>query len=127
MRYSDYALITEDVPRLVSFYEAVFDATAEGDEVHSSMTLHGTGIAFYSREAAERDMDFDFSEYNGVGRMTVGFMVQDVDAEYERLKAMGGVIFVTTPKTYPWGARSVHFRDPDGNILCFRCLPHLDE
>lgn len=127
MRYSDFALITEDVPALTSFYEAVFGVVAEGDHIHASLNVHGTGIALYSRAAAERDMGFDFSEYNGTGRLTLGFIVQDVDAEYERLKAIGNVRFVTTPTTHPWGARSMHFRDPDGNILCFRCFPHLEQ
>ncbi len=50
---------------------------------------------------------------------TIGYNVADVDAEYQRLKLLN-VDFVTIPTTWPWSARSVHFRDPDGNIICFR-------
>jgi catechol 2,3-dioxygenase-like lactoylglutathione lyase family enzyme len=46
------------------------------------------------------------------------FEVEDVDAEYERLKALD-VEFVMLPTTHPWGARSFWFRDPDGNIVDF--------
>jgi catechol 2,3-dioxygenase-like lactoylglutathione lyase family enzyme len=44
--------------------------------------------------------------------------VADVDAAYERLKALD-VAFVKLPATHPWGARSTWFRDPDGNIVDF--------
>jgi catechol 2,3-dioxygenase-like lactoylglutathione lyase family enzyme len=54
----------------------------------------------------------------GYGSFTIGFEVEDVDEEYERLKTLG-VRFVKLPATYPWGARSVWFRDPDGNIVDF--------
>ena len=54
----------------------------------------------------------------GCGGFTMGFEVQDVDAEYDRLKTMG-IEFVIRPTTHPWGARSFWFRDPDGNIVDF--------
>lgn len=123
MRFSDFCLITEDVIKLVGFYECVFQTKAEGDEIHSSLLTDGAGIAIYSKKAAETDMSFDFSKHWGAGNFTIGYNVADVDAEYERLKALN-VDFVTTPTTWPWGARSVHFRDPDGNIICFRSLPN---
>ena len=46
------------------------------------------------------------------------FEMEDVDAEYERLKALD-VEFVMLPTTHPWGARSFWFRDPDGNVVDF--------
>jgi catechol 2,3-dioxygenase-like lactoylglutathione lyase family enzyme len=52
------------------------------------------------------------------GSFTTMFEVEDVDAEYERLKALN-VEFVMLPTTHPWGARSFWFRDPDGNIVDF--------
>ncbi len=119
MKFSDIAFITEDVARLARFYEEVFQTKAEGDDVHSVVIAGSLGIALYAKSAAERDMGFDFSRHWGSGNMTVGFDVADVDAEYERLRVLG-VCFATSPTTYPWGARSFHFRDPDGNILCFR-------
>lgn len=119
MTYTDLCLITEDVPRLVWFYESVFGVAAEGDAVHSGLQLDGTGLAIYAKQAAERDMGFDISRHWGAGNLTIGFDVADVDREYVRMQALGAV-FVTTPTTHPWGARSFHFRDPDENIVCFR-------
>jgi catechol 2,3-dioxygenase-like lactoylglutathione lyase family enzyme len=52
----------------------------------------------------------------GTGGFTLGLQVDDVDAEHARLVALG-VPIVKPPETYPWGARSVWFRDPDGNLV----------
>lgn len=46
------------------------------------------------------------------------FLVDDVDAEYERLRALG-VDIPALPVTYPWGWRAFGFRDPDGNNIDF--------
>lgn len=44
------------------------------------------------------------------------FIVEDVDAEYERLREHVGEV-VTEPTTMPWGNRALLFRDPDGNLV----------
>ncbi|OKP83684.1 hypothetical protein A3842_00280 [Paenibacillus sp. P3E] len=119
MLFSDVCLITEDVTTLTRFYEVVLHEKAVGDHIHSVIHTKGPGLAIYSKQAAESDMKFDFSRYWGSGNITLSFNVDDIDIEYERLKEFD-VEFVTVPTTYPWGARSVHFRDPDGNIICFR-------
>ncbi len=121
MKLSDICIITEDVPLLTQFYEKVLQVKAIGDEIHASLGIGSEGIAIYSKKAAESDMQFDFSTFWGSGNFTIGLNVDDVDQEYERLKSLP-VEFITTPTTYPWGARSVHFRDPDGNIICFRTI-----
>ncbi len=52
-----------------------------------------------------------------VGRPTgIGFMVDDLDAEYERLKAQG-VEFSMAPSDQPWGGRLATFKDPEGNQI----------
>ena len=121
MKLSDIFIITEDVPLLTRFYENVLQVKAEGNEIHAFIAIGGEGIAIYSKKAAENDMRFDFSKHWGSGNFTIGLNVEDVDKEYERLKSLD-LEFVTTPATYPWGARSFHFRDPDGNIICFRTI-----
>ncbi len=41
--------------------------------------------------------------------------VDDVDAAYETLKAKG-VTFLRPPTNQPWGLRTAHFADPEGNV-----------
>lgn len=122
MKFNGICIITGNVPRLARFYEQILKTASEGDDIHTAIPMDGAALVIYSKAAAENDMKFDFGRYWGSGNFTISFTVDDVDLEYERLKALN-VEFVTSPKTYPWGARSVHFRDPDGNIVTFACRP----
>ena len=45
----------------------------------------------------------------------VEFQVDDVDAEFARLK--DEIEVVHAPKMMPWGNRALLFRDPDGNLV----------
>jgi lactoylglutathione lyase len=45
------------------------------------------------------------------------FLVDDVDAEAERLRGLG-VEFLSGPVDRPWGHRTLHFLDPDLRIRC---------
>jgi catechol 2,3-dioxygenase-like lactoylglutathione lyase family enzyme len=47
------------------------------------------------------------------------FEVDDVDSQFERLKAdeQLGISFIIPPTTMAWGNRSIYFRDPDGNLV----------
>jgi uncharacterized glyoxalase superfamily protein PhnB len=48
------------------------------------------------------------------------FEVADVDQEYARLKQSKLPIdWVMPPTTFPWGNRSIYFRDPEGNMINF--------
>jgi uncharacterized glyoxalase superfamily protein PhnB len=60
-------------------------------------------------------------EAAGAGRgrrdeVILDFLVDDVDAEYPRIAALG-VEWVLPPTTQPWGNRSMIFRDPAGNLV----------
>ena len=46
----------------------------------------------------------------------IEFRVDDVDAQYARLKPLVDD-WVQEPTTMPWGNRSILFRDPDGNLV----------
>jgi predicted enzyme related to lactoylglutathione lyase len=117
---SGVCFITEDVAKLAEFYEKVLQIKADINDVHVQIPLDGGVITLYSRKAAEKDMGFDFSKYHGTGLTKISFNVKDVDAEYEKLKSLDvNIDFITLPTSYPWGARSMHFHDPDGNIVCF--------
>lgn len=113
-------LITEDVRKLAEFYQKVLQTKTDINDVHVELTVEGGGITIYSKFAAEKDMGFNFNKYHGTGMTKFTFFVENVDAEYERLKSLNmDIEFVAVPTTYPWGARSMHFRDLDGNIVCF--------
>lgn len=48
-------------------------------------------------------------------RSVLATEVEDVDAAYEQLRAKGAE-FIRAPEDRPWGLRTAHFRDPEGNV-----------
>ena len=51
----------------------------------------------------------------GGPRVLLAAGVEDVDAAYEALVATG-VTFLRPPTNQPWGLRTAHFADPEGNL-----------
>jgi lactoylglutathione lyase len=47
-------------------------------------------------------------------RSVLASSVDDVDAAYEELRARGAE-FINPPEDRPWGLRTAHFNDPEGN------------
>jgi predicted enzyme related to lactoylglutathione lyase len=122
IQFTDVCFITEDVLRLRAFYEAIFDSTAEGDEVHSFLVAGGVTFTFDYVAPLQENSVFHYVTAGGTNNVIVGFNVDDVDSEYQRLLPLGAEM-LNQPTTHPWGARSFQFKDPDGNILNFRSLP----
>jgi len=121
IQFTDVCFITKDVLRLRAFYETVFCVTAEGDEIHSGISIKGLTLVFDHVDIAHDNQTFQFIEGGGANNVIIGFNVDDVDAEYHRLHMLG-IEMLNKPTTHPWGARSFQFKDPDGNILNFRSL-----
>ena len=48
----------------------------------------------------------------------IGFLIEDVDGEAERLRGLG-VEILSGPMDRPWHERTLHIADPDGNIIEF--------
>jgi catechol 2,3-dioxygenase-like lactoylglutathione lyase family enzyme len=117
MKFVGICLVTDNVPVLADFYTKVLGVKAEGDDVHVELNTEGANISIFSAEGMESMAPLSM-QGAGYGSFTIAFEVRDVDAEYERLKALD-VEFVKLPKTHPWGCRSLWFRDPDGNIIDF--------
>ena len=117
MKFTGICLITKNVPALVDFYSRVLGVVAQGNDTHAELNTEGAQLTIFSVDGMEDMAPASMKDY-GYGGFTIGFEVKDVDTEYDRLKALG-VSFVKLPATHPWGARSVWFRDPDGNILDF--------
>ena len=118
MLFAEVGLLTHDVPRLSAFYQQVLQVKADCDsDVHQAIQVPGALLTLYNN-----------GEAKGCGNpdVVLAFTVEDVDKEYERLKALG-VTILEPPTTRPWGARNLLFSDPDGNTLAFRCFPHPED
>jgi uncharacterized glyoxalase superfamily protein PhnB len=81
-------------------------------------TLTGVGVlAIFSEKAQETYMPGS-TEAAKNRSVILEFRVADVDREYRRLQGLVKT-WVKPPTTQPWGTRSIHFRDPDGNLVDF--------
>lgn len=115
-------VISDDVKRLVVFYEAILQekATWSGDDYAEIRTGAGV-LAVFSASAQEKYIPGS-AEASKNRSVVLEFKVADADAEYQRLQ---GIVktWAKPPTTQPWGTRSIYFRDPDGNLVDFFSLP----
>jgi predicted enzyme related to lactoylglutathione lyase len=116
-RFQGVCLITHDVRRLRTFYEALLQVPAEGDDRFASFSALGAVLSIFGAQGMEQMAPGSMNPA-GQGSCVLEFEVDDVDNEFERLKAMSAPI-VKPPTTQPWGLRSVWFRDPDANLVNF--------
>ncbi|WP_031465586.1 VOC family protein [Sciscionella sediminilitoris] len=118
MQLASVRVITNDVDRLVQFYEQVTGIQARrpaeqfAEFVGQSCTLaigSAETMTLFSAGAA-------VPESNRTAILE--FLVEDVDREFERLTSLDlAPEIVQQPTTMPWGNRSLLFRDPDGNLV----------
>ncbi len=116
MRFVSARIITADVKRLVAFYEMVTGVTAVwGNELFAEIPTAVGTVAIGSEKTVPL---FGAGSAEPAANRTViiEFIVDDVDAEYERLREQLAEV-VTEPTTMPWGNRALLFRDPDGNLV----------
>ncbi|OBB70226.1 VOC family protein [Mycobacterium sp. 852014-50255_SCH5639931] len=116
MKFVSTRIITADVKRLVDFYETVTEAPAVwGNELFAEIPTPVGTLAIGSDKTVPL-FAAGSAEPAANRSAIVEFMVDDVDAEYERLHERVGEV-VTTPTTMPWGNRALLLRDPDGNLV----------
>ncbi|OCB20213.1 glyoxalase [Mycobacterium malmoense] len=116
MKFVSTRIITADVNRLVNFYETVTGVTAVwGNELFAELPTPVGTLAIGSDKTVPL-FAAGSAEPAANRSAIVEFLVDDVDAEYERLREGIGEV-VTTPTTMPWGNRALLLRDPDGNLV----------
>jgi uncharacterized glyoxalase superfamily protein PhnB len=115
MRFASTRLVARDVKNLVGFYEKVMNKKA--DWLVPTFAEIVTPAATLAINTAETVALFKAgSAVPGANRTAIlEFQVDDVDAEFERLKAQVDVVL--EPKTMPWGNRAAQFRDPEGSLV----------
>lgn len=116
MKFVSTRIITADVNRLVDFYEMVTGISAVwGNELFAEIPTPVGTLAIGGDKTVPL-FRAGSAEAAANRSAILEFVVEDVDAEYERLRGSVGEI-VTEPTTMPWGNRALLFRDPDGNLV----------
>jgi predicted enzyme related to lactoylglutathione lyase len=116
MNLSATRIITDDVDRLVAFYETVTgSAPTRLHELFAELRTPTGTLAIASSRTVPA-MGPDVAEAGTNRSLVLDFLVDDVDAAYERLRP-ALTDLVREPTDMPWGNRSLLFRDPDGNLV----------
>lgn len=115
MILGEVCLETNDVIRMADFYRKILDISLDcKDEIHQFIITEGTTLTIHNNGVVKNNLNQNIS---------LAFTVDDVDKEYNRLVDLG-IHIIDAPKMQPWGAKNMHFCDPDGNHLYFRSFPN---
>ncbi len=113
-------IITEDVKKLLEFYEQVTGITgvqytddfAEISGGPATLAIGSTQtLAFFGGDEVAK------AAHNR--SVIIEFMVNDVDDIFNRIAGIIQPELTQKPTTMPWGNRSLLFKDPDGNLVNF--------
>ena len=116
MKFVSTRVITADVGRLVAFYEMVTEAAAVwGNELFAEVPTP-VGVLAIGSDKTVPLFGEGSAEPAANRSAIIEFLVDDVDAEYERLREKLSEV-VTEPTTMPWVNRALLFSDPDGNLV----------
>ena len=110
-------IITDDVARLVAFYERITGIAASwaNDDFAELRTTSGT-LAVGSTRTVGLFGGPGVASPAANRSAIVEFLVDDVDGEFASLRG-DGLEIVQEPTTMPWGNRSLLLRDPDGTLV----------
>ncbi len=110
-------IVTRDVPQLARFYAALVGVRVVVNEYYVEVPTKAQRIGV-SR--------VQFCEFGArgcgpsggahCGEVILDFAVEDIDAEYARIDALG-VEWVMPPTLQPWGRRAMSFRDTESHLI----------
>lgn len=117
MKLTHVCIITEDVKGLSDFYAKVLKIDPDFYGDYAELKTDVGTLALFDVDSYEK-LAGDKAVPKSNRCAILEFNVEDVNAEFERIKETGAEI-VKPLTTQPWGSRSFYFRDPDGNLVNF--------
>ena len=115
MKFVSVRLIAQNIKDVVQFYELVTRSKADWlapvfAEIVTPVAVIAIGsvetVALFKEGCAQPALNRS---------VILEFRVEDVDAEFNRLKEH--IEVVHPPKDLPWGNRTAQFRDPEGTLI----------
>src|SRR5438094_6260915 len=112
-------VLSRDVDRLDAFYRAVLQLEPRSRGAYLEFQTQPGIFSIWSLDEYEQITRTAATQDRSSGTVMLEFQVDNVDAEYERLRSLESfeIEFVMPLTTLPWGNRSIYFRDPEGNIV----------
>jgi catechol 2,3-dioxygenase-like lactoylglutathione lyase family enzyme len=118
VKFTHVCLITKKLETMRDFYREVLQVEPKVyQEDYLEFPVEGAILSLYRQESLERTVPGAMQAGRNQSVM-LEFQVADVDREYARLKQSRLPLdWVMSPTTFPWGNRSIYFRDPEGNMV----------
>ena len=117
-RITFVTLACRDVERMASFFcELGWPEAPSSEPVHRVFQCsNGVVLGLYGAENYEQALGPMAEGFRGF-TLAVNLESRDeVDAAYERLRAIEGAALDEEPQDMPWGGRGFSFRDPERNL-----------
>ncbi len=117
MRAIGYVILyVGDLEASVRFYRDVLGLPfSDRMETYAEFRLANLKLGLYDRAHLRELIGREGTE-TGAPASEIVLLVEDVDAEGERLRA-AGVEILSGPVDRPWGHRTLHVADPDGHVV----------
>jgi catechol 2,3-dioxygenase-like lactoylglutathione lyase family enzyme len=118
VRFTHACLITKKLETLRDFYREVLQVEPKVyQDDYLEFPLEGVILSLYKQESLDRTVPGAMQAGHNKTVM-LEFQVENVDQEFARLKqSQLPIDWVMPPTTFPWGNRSIYFRDPEGNMV----------
>jgi lactoylglutathione lyase len=118
VRTLDYVILyVADLDRALGFYRTLLGVEGERrSETYAEIRLANAKLGFYLRDALPDLIGRPGGSGPDAPDAEVLFVVDDVDAQADRLR-VAGVRILTGPVDRPWGHRTLHLEDPDGHLV----------
>lgn len=115
MKLASVRLLAADIKSMVAFYEMITGLSATWlAPVFAEIVTPGATLAIGSVETVGLWKEGS-AEPCANRTAFVEFQVEDIDADYARLKEK--VTLIHELKTMPWGNKTFQFRDPEGTAV----------
>lgn len=101
-RFTTVCIVAREFQQTRNFYRQVLQAEPSGDEDYARFATEQIGLTIFAEEGMEQLAPGCMRSARNGGRAVLEFEVDDVDAEYDRLKRIECEI-VKPPTTQPWG------------------------
>ena len=111
-------LFVSDLERSAAFYRDVIGLPFRfANESYAEFATGGAKFSLYARSHLRELIGLEAPAGAAPWPQgEVAFFCEDVDAEHARLAA-AGVRVLAPPTDRPWGERTLHVADPDGNVV----------
>lgn len=122
MKYAFTRLLVADFGNCFRFYRDVMGfqpGFGTEDDTYADFIVGETNISLFDKNEMSQTLGtLDRpARPNSQDHICLTFGVESVDTFYKTLLAKGVTVLVPPTDHPDWGIRTVHFRDPDGNLI----------